>query len=474
MTVRATDNGGLYDSISVTISITNVTEAAALTGLSAGTLTRTTATATVTLSNGDGASTTVYLRYRTPPGSGSWSSVISEVTSGTSVSFDLTALTEGSQYRAQASLDSSFPSAGRRQVDFTTTSNTGPAFASSTVTLEVQENTLAGTDVGDPVSATDGDGDTLTYTMSGTDAAAFDIDSATGQISVGSTTSLDYETAPSYMVTVTATDPHGGSAQAMVTIEVQDLREAGVLGRIVITLGGSGSDYGYDSGSYGTLDSGDFPGALFDDGNDRTVAEIYEDGSGYWYFTYSGGLADDWLSDEAALSEITVEVTYEDGRDMRSFVLGGFVNDRPGSRGLKLDPPLPSRDWESRTTEEVAFEFYRHVGQAVAPVIPAALTEPVAVTGSFVEFLIDTTPGGGVVFQSLVTIFVYSGYLFSVYKRRSRPQPFEVLLAGMVLCLTPWVPVIWGIGDPIAGVILLGNLALGAYAYKAYFARTET
>ena len=248
--------------------------------------------------------------------------------------------------------------------------------------------------------------------------------------------------------------------------------QTGVLGRIVITVGGNGGDYGYDSGSYGTLDSGIFPGALFGDGDSRTVDEIYEDDNGYWYFTYSGGTADGW-NDRANLEEITVEVEYEDGRDSRSFVLGGFIEDRPGSRGLKLAPPLPSRDWDDNDGEEVVLSFRRHGADPVAPVTPPGLTEPIAERGSFVEFLVDTTPGGPVVFQSLLTIFVYCAYLFSVYKRKERPSVFEVLLAAMVLCLTPWIPTFWSIGDPIAGVIILANLANGAFVYKAFFARTE-
>ena len=38
-------------------------------------------------------------------------------------------------------------------------------------------------DIGEPVTATDADSDTLTYALGGTDdAASFDIDSATGQL----------------------------------------------------------------------------------------------------------------------------------------------------------------------------------------------------------------------------------------------------------------------------------------------------
>ena len=58
---------------------------------------------------------------------------------------------------------------------------------------------------------------------------------------------------------------------------------------VVITVGGIGSDYGYDGGSYGTLVSGAFPGDLFGDGNSRAVASIYEDSDAVWHFVYSGG-----------------------------------------------------------------------------------------------------------------------------------------------------------------------------------------
>ena len=47
-------------------------------------------------------------------------------------------------------------------------------------TRMVAENTAAGANIGGPVVATDVDsGDTLTYTLGGTDAASFDIESTT-------------------------------------------------------------------------------------------------------------------------------------------------------------------------------------------------------------------------------------------------------------------------------------------------------
>ena len=59
----------------------------------------------------------------------------------------------------------------------------------------------------DPVVADDPDDANLTYSLdSGRDAASFSIDRGTGQLMHESAT-LDYETKPSYTVTVTATDP---------------------------------------------------------------------------------------------------------------------------------------------------------------------------------------------------------------------------------------------------------------------------
>ena len=61
--------------------------------------------------------------------------------------------------------------------------NKAPTFDDSqSTTFDVYENTAAGQDVGSPVSATDPEGDTLTYSLQGQDAASFDIDSSTGQI----------------------------------------------------------------------------------------------------------------------------------------------------------------------------------------------------------------------------------------------------------------------------------------------------
>ena len=103
------------------------------------------------------------------------------------------------------------------------TTNTAPTFANPTETRSVAENSPAGTDVGNAVTATDGDNDPLTYTLEGDDAASFAIIGASGQIHTRSGVTYDYETTPSYTVIVKADDNNGGTDT--VTIDLTDVDE---------------------------------------------------------------------------------------------------------------------------------------------------------------------------------------------------------------------------------------------------------
>ena len=85
----------------------------------------------------------------------------------------------------------------------------------------IAEGAALGTEVGDPVVATDPEEDTLTYTLGGDDAASFAIDASTGQLTTE--TVLDHETQASYTLTVTATDPSGATAEVRVTITVAEV-----------------------------------------------------------------------------------------------------------------------------------------------------------------------------------------------------------------------------------------------------------
>ena len=106
--------------------------------------------------------------------------------------------------------------------------NREPAFPRSSTTRSIDENLASGANVGARVTASDPDRDTLTYTLTGTDASSFSIGSRTGQVTVGTGTMLDYETKASYTVTVSATD---GSASdtISVAITVVNMDEVGVV-----------------------------------------------------------------------------------------------------------------------------------------------------------------------------------------------------------------------------------------------------
>ena len=126
------------------------------------------------------------------------------------------------------------PNPVERAVTVTVTNvNEPPAFLSGETGFRVvDENTATGQVIGDPVGATDpDDGDTLAYTLGGTNAASFAIVASTGQLQTN--TALDYEAKSSYSVTVSVSDgkdANGGveataDATIPVTIVVDDVNE---------------------------------------------------------------------------------------------------------------------------------------------------------------------------------------------------------------------------------------------------------
>ena len=96
--------------------------------------------------------------------------------------------------------------------------NQAPVFDDGDSTTRfVTTNYKTGWAFGERLWATDADGDTLMYSLGGTDAPLFTIDSSTGQLRTGA--ALDY-TENSYEVTVTVSDGNGGSDTIDVTINV--------------------------------------------------------------------------------------------------------------------------------------------------------------------------------------------------------------------------------------------------------------
>ena len=116
--------------------------------------------------------------------------------------------------------------------------NIPPVFTEgSSATRSVAENTGSGVDIGSAVSATDDDDDTLSYSLGGTDAAVFSIDSSSGQLRTSA--ALDFETKDTYTVTITVSDSKGGSATITVTINVTNVDETPANNTPTFTEGSS-------------------------------------------------------------------------------------------------------------------------------------------------------------------------------------------------------------------------------------------
>ena len=108
------------------------------------------------------------------------------------------------------------------QVTITVTNvNEPPEFDSSDVEHEIDENTPAGTNIGDPIVATDPESPVLTYPLAGVNYDEFDIDTVSGQIKTK--TLLDHESQPEFGLTVTATDSGDLAVSIEITVTVTDV-----------------------------------------------------------------------------------------------------------------------------------------------------------------------------------------------------------------------------------------------------------
>ena len=104
-----------------------------------------------------------------------------------------------------------------------------PVFPDATLARSIAENTAANTNVGAAIpAATDADtGDTLTYSIEGTDAGSFDFNTTTRQITTKTGVTYDFEAKPSYAVTIKVEDGNGGSDTVAVTITLRDRLDVG-------------------------------------------------------------------------------------------------------------------------------------------------------------------------------------------------------------------------------------------------------
>ena len=226
VTVRASD-GKLATDAAITINVVNEDEEGTVT-LSTGSP-RARIPLTARLTDPDGGVTGVTWQWASSTDQSNWSDIFG-ATSQTLSPDD----SEVNRYlRATAEYTDSQGVGKSAQGQSANTVSAGPnrspalPQAGATVTRTVAENTAADTEIGDPVTATDPDGDSLTYSLVGGNASSFAITAASGQLKTRA--ALNYERKHSYTVVVRARDPSNSYVNITVNISVDDVDEEGTV-----------------------------------------------------------------------------------------------------------------------------------------------------------------------------------------------------------------------------------------------------
>ena len=139
------------------------------------------------------------------------------------------ALEEGWKLGVLGDLPAGFEAGTRSAITVKLKDNDGgnslPIFDPANEIRDLVENTAPNQNVGLPITATDADGDSLTYTFSGPDMDRFTFTPSTAQLRTKSGQTYDYETHEQFVVRVTADDGNGGTKTATVVISVRDVDE---------------------------------------------------------------------------------------------------------------------------------------------------------------------------------------------------------------------------------------------------------
>ena len=222
LSVQVSDDNGGTASAEVVITVTNVPE-----GLPPMPANLIVSLADTTFSfTWDAVESAAKYRVQFHTGDGNWADAATDIT-GTTASFSPTdGPACGTTYSFQAlpfgdgvTYIEDWGTASDSESVTTDACNQIPAFANAPYSLSVFENAEVGYEVG-TVTAEDLDtDDTLSFSISeGNEAGKFNISSSTGVITVAA--ALDYETTPSYTLSIQVSDGNGGTASSSVSISI--------------------------------------------------------------------------------------------------------------------------------------------------------------------------------------------------------------------------------------------------------------
>ena len=252
-------DSAIDDTVVLTITVTNSNEAGAVSVPGTAEVGE---ELTATLDDPDGTTSSVVWQWSSAAAEAGPFAVISGATAAT---YDVVENDVDNYLRAAATYTDTTHNAQSQTASATvgpvevataraTSTNTSPSFpdgnndgTADAVARTVTENTNSG-NVGAAITATDPDSDTLTYSVAQTsdnDASAqlaafnrdFSLDAATGQMSVKTAATIDYETRPSYKVLLQVTDSKNAAGDAdsaiddtvVLTITVTNANEAGTV-----------------------------------------------------------------------------------------------------------------------------------------------------------------------------------------------------------------------------------------------------
>ena len=175
--------------------------------------------------------------------------------------YTISGLTEGTEYDVQVRAVTTGDVDGPWSVTATGkpgAANQAPSFdEGDSAERSVAENSAAGVNVGTPLVATDADGDSLVYDLSGTHAKLFNINLSTGQILVSGDAMLDFEgSTAGYSLEVSVKDSKDAAGNydptsddtIAITVRVTDVNEPPEL------LDGPLPSYSYDENGTDQID----------------------------------------------------------------------------------------------------------------------------------------------------------------------------------------------------------------------------
>ena len=308
VTVKADDNKGGIDTIAVTIVVTNANDAPIF---ASDSTTRSVAENTPANQNiGSAVSatdedTSDTLRYTL---SGDPDAASFDIDTRTGQLKTKAALNYETENEYKVTVGVSDGKGGTDTIAVTinvTDANDAPVFASDTTTRSVAEGTSANQNIGLPVSATDEDRDTLRYTLSGTDAASFNIDTRTGQLKTKA--ALNYENKNAYQVMIEVSDGNSGTDTLTVMILITDVNDAPVFTE------GDSTTRGIAENTPANENIGAPVSATDEDGNTLTYSLGGTDASSFDIDTGTGQLKTKAALNLETTAQYRVTVSVDDG-----------------------------------------------------------------------------------------------------------------------------------------------------------------